>query len=86
MHLNPDDTVNFAHPAARLVSVHRGGEMLSSYEAPQLSELLVANAMLTTVRPPPLPVSAGTAVDTESIFLLLVVDVFKRVRPVFNVD
>lgn len=44
--------------------------MLSSYEAPQLSELLVANAMLTTVRPPPLPVSAGTAVDTESIFLL----------------
>lgn len=44
--------------------------MLSSYEAPQLSELLVANAMLTTVRLPPLPVSAGIAVDTESIFLL----------------
>lgn len=50
---NPDDMVTFALPASRLISVHRGGEMLSSCEAPQVSDLFAADAELTFVKLPP---------------------------------
>ncbi len=50
---NPDDMVTFALPASQLISVHRGGEMLSSCEAPQVSDLFAANAELTFVKLPP---------------------------------
>ncbi|EQC00430.1 hypothetical protein B738_11153 [Photorhabdus temperata subsp. temperata M1021] len=51
--------------------MHRGGEMLSSYEAPQLSELFAVYTVLTVVRLPPTPVFTDVAINTESIVLLL---------------
>jgi hypothetical protein len=64
---NPDDTVAFALPASRLVSVHRGGEMLSYFEAPQVSDLFAAFAGLTLVSLPPHTTVRSVAIDTESI-------------------
>ncbi len=49
----PTARLSFALPASRLVSVHRGDNMLSFYEVPQLAELFAAYAVLTLVRLPP---------------------------------
>nr|CDS56941.1 hypothetical protein SYMBAF_180028 [Serratia symbiotica] len=50
---HPDGTVNFALPASQQTSVHRGGEMLSSCEAPQVSDLFAAYAGLIYISLPP---------------------------------
>ncbi len=49
----PDDTVTVALPASQPASVHRGGRMLSSCEAPQVADLFAANAELKRVQLPP---------------------------------
>lgn len=55
------------HPASQLVSVHRGGEMLSYYEAPQVSDLFAVFTELTIIRLPPHTTIRSVAIDTESI-------------------
>lgn len=73
MEFHPDDTVAFALPASRLVSVHRGGEMFSYYEAPQVSDLFAVSTGLTVVRLPPHTTVSSVAIDTESIFSLFLI-------------
>lgn len=66
----PDDTVTFALPASQLVSVHRGDELLSSYEVSPGRRPVRGLRRADLRQAPSTHQSPGVAIDTEPIFFL----------------
>jgi hypothetical protein len=69
MNFTPTARFMVALPASRQISVHRGGEMLSYCEAPQVSDLFAVYTGLKLISLlPHTSMLTGVAIDIVSIF------------------